>query len=110
MGQGPTALAIAAGGGCLDIFSLVCHLSFFFSLSLGDGPTEILFQTAVKPKTTNQPSGGTSLGEWEHNNNNMTRQSPCSGRNLATAAPIVTAVSFNGYSRKPSDKIFSWWI
>ena len=35
VGQGPTALAVGAGGGCLD-----SHLSFFFSfsLSLGDGP------------------------------------------------------------------------
>ena len=43
VGQGPTALAVGAGGGCLDIFSLVCHF-FSFSLSLGDGPikTEIL--------------------------------------------------------------------
>ena len=54
--QGPTALAVGAGGGYLDIFSLVCHFSF--SLSLGDGPiyTEILSQRAVKPKTTNQPT------------------------------------------------------
>ena len=37
VGQGPTALAVGAGGGCLDIFT---HLSFLssFSLSLGDGP------------------------------------------------------------------------
>ena len=25
VGQGPTALAIGAGGGCLDIFTLVNH-------------------------------------------------------------------------------------
>ena len=37
VGQGPTALAVGAGGGCLDIFSLVYHFSFF-SLSRGDGP------------------------------------------------------------------------
>ena len=38
VGQGPTALAVGAGGDCLDIFTL--HLSFLssFSLSLGDGP------------------------------------------------------------------------
>ena len=29
VGQGPTALAVGAGGGCLDIFSLVYHFSFF---------------------------------------------------------------------------------
>ena len=27
-GQGPTALAVGAGGGCLDIFNLVYHFSF----------------------------------------------------------------------------------
>ena len=35
VGQGPTALAVGAGGGCLDIFSLIYH--FFFPLS-GSGP------------------------------------------------------------------------
>ena len=28
VGQGPTALAVGADGGCLDIFSLVYHFSF----------------------------------------------------------------------------------
>ena len=37
VGQGPTALAVGAGGGCLDIFTLV-YLFSSFSLSLGDGP------------------------------------------------------------------------
>ena len=56
VGQGPIALAVGAGGGGLDIFTLVYPLSSF-SLSLGDGPiqTEILSQRAVKHKTTNQP-------------------------------------------------------
>ena len=38
VGQGPTALEVGAGGGCLDIF--YSHLFFLssFSLSLGDGP------------------------------------------------------------------------
>ena len=59
VGQGPTALAVGAGGGCLDIFSLVYRFS-----SLGDGPieTEILSQRAVKPKTTNQPNPLPVLG------------------------------------------------
>ena len=30
VGQGPIALAVGAGGGCLDIFTLLC---LFFSLS-----------------------------------------------------------------------------
>ena len=28
IGQGPTALAVGAGGGCMDIFSLIYHFSF----------------------------------------------------------------------------------
>ena len=35
--QGPNVLAVGAGGGCLDIFSLV-QLFSFLSPSLGDGP------------------------------------------------------------------------
>ena len=37
VGQGPTALAVGAGGGCLDICTLI-YLFSSFSLSLGDGP------------------------------------------------------------------------
>ena len=38
VGQGPTALVVGRGGGCLDI--LFSHLSFLtsISLSLEDGP------------------------------------------------------------------------
>ena len=36
VGQGPIALAVGAGGGSLDIFTLICPFSSF-SLSLGDG-------------------------------------------------------------------------
>ena len=27
VGQGPTALTVGTGGGCLDIFTLICHFS-----------------------------------------------------------------------------------
>ena len=37
VGQGPIALAIGAGGGCLDIFSLIYHFSF---------PSPSLWETA----------------------------------------------------------------
>ena len=37
VGQGPIALAVGAGGGCLDIFTLLSFL-FSFSPSLRDGP------------------------------------------------------------------------
>ena len=36
VGQGPIALAVGAGGGGLDIFTLI-YLFSSFSLSLGDG-------------------------------------------------------------------------
>ena len=36
VGQGPTGLAVGAGGGRLDIFTLIYPFSSF-SLSLGDG-------------------------------------------------------------------------
>ena len=38
VGQGPIALAIGTGGGCLDIFTLIYHFLSSVSLSLGDGP------------------------------------------------------------------------
>ena len=54
----PIALAIGAGGGCLDIFFSHLSFLFYFSLSLRDGQilTEILSQRAVNPKTTNRPT------------------------------------------------------
>ena len=38
VGQGPTALVVGAGGGCLDIFTPIYPFLSSFSLSLGDGP------------------------------------------------------------------------
>ena len=38
VGQGPTALVVGAGGGCLDIFTLIYPFLSCFSLSLKDGP------------------------------------------------------------------------
>ena len=38
VGQGPIALAVGAGGGCMDIFFSPLSFLFSFSLSLGDGP------------------------------------------------------------------------
>ena len=55
VGQGPTALAVGAGGGCLDIFSLIYPISIL-SPSLWETARYRLkySQRAVKPKTTNQ--------------------------------------------------------
>ena len=44
--QGPTALAVGAGGGCLDMFTLIYPFSSF-SLSLGDGWLVVLGLTAL---------------------------------------------------------------
>ena len=38
VGHGPTALAVGADRGCLDIFFSRLSFLFSFSLSLGDGP------------------------------------------------------------------------
>ena len=38
VGQGPSALAVGAGQGCLDICTLLCLFLSSLSLSLGDGP------------------------------------------------------------------------
>ena len=56
--HGPTALAVGAGGGCLDIFFSSIVSLLFPPLSQGDGPiyTEILSQRAVKPRSTKQPT------------------------------------------------------
>ena len=57
VGQGPTALAVGAGGGCLDIFSLVYYFSFL-SPSLWETARYRLkycLKGPLSPKTTNQP-------------------------------------------------------
>ena len=34
----PAPTVVGAGGGCLDVFTLIYPFLFSFSLSLGDGP------------------------------------------------------------------------
>ena len=56
VGQGPTALAVGASGGCLDIFTLIYP---FFPLSPSLWKTaryrlNNCLKRAIKPKTTNQ--------------------------------------------------------
>ena len=57
VGQGPTALAVGAGGGCLDIFTLIYPFS---SLSPALWETtryrlKYCLKGSLSPKTTNQP-------------------------------------------------------
>ena len=58
VGQGPTALAVGAGGGCLDIFTLICPFSSL-SPSLWETTRYRLkycLKGSLSPKTTNQPT------------------------------------------------------
>ena len=58
VGQGPTALAVGAGGGCLDIFTLIYPFSSL-SPSLWETTRYRLkycLKGSLSPKTTNQPS------------------------------------------------------
>ena len=57
VGQGPTALTVGAGGGCLDIFTLIYP---FFSLSPSLWETaryrlKYCLKGPLNPKPTNQP-------------------------------------------------------
>ena len=38
VGQGPTALVVGAGGGCLDSFTLICPFSLLFLPLFGRRP------------------------------------------------------------------------
>ena len=56
VGQGPAALAVGAGGGCLDIFALICP---FFPLSPSLWETaryrlKYRLKGPLNPKPTNQ--------------------------------------------------------
>ena len=58
VGQGPTALAVGAGGGCLDIFTLIYP---FFPLSPSLWETaryrlKYCLKGPLSPKPTNQPN------------------------------------------------------
>ena len=60
VGQGPIVLAVGAGGGCMDIFSLIYYLSFL-SPSLWETTRYRLkycLKGPLSPKQpTNQPKG-----------------------------------------------------
>ena len=61
VGQGLTALAVGAGGGCLDIFSLVYHFSFL-TPSLWETARYRLKYCVKGPLSPNQPTNKPSLG------------------------------------------------
>ena len=58
VGQGPTALAVGAGGGCVDIFTLIYSFSSFYP-SLWETTRcrlKYCLKGSLSPKTTNQPT------------------------------------------------------
>ena len=55
VGQGPTALAVGAGGGCLDIFTLICPFSPL-SPSLRETARYRLKYCLKGPLNPNQPT------------------------------------------------------
>ena len=61
VGQGPTVLAVGAGGGCLDIFSLVYHFSFLTS-SLWETARYRLKYSLKGPLSPKQPTN--QLSNW----------------------------------------------
>ena len=65
VGQGPTALAVGAGGGCLDIFSLVYHYSFL-TPSLWETARYRLKYCLKGPLSPNQPTNQNCLSERNH--------------------------------------------
>ena len=65
VGQGPTALAVGAGGGCLDIFTLLYSFSPLSS-SLWETTRYRLkycLKGSLSPKTTNQPKSFSDLSQ-----------------------------------------------
>ena len=68
VGQGPIALAVGAGGGCLEILSLVYHFSFL-SPSLWETARYRLrhcLKEPLSPKKTNNQSNTVELQWLEH--------------------------------------------
>ena len=59
VGQGPTVLAVGAGGGCLDIFSLAYHISFL-SPSLWETARYRLKYCLKGPLSPKQPTNQSS--------------------------------------------------
>ena len=60
VGQGPTVLAVGAGGGCLAIFSLVYHFSFL-SPSLLETARNRLKYCLKGPLSPKQPANQLSM-------------------------------------------------
>ena len=82
VGQGPTALAVGAGGGCLDIFSLICPFS---PLSPSQWETaryrlKYCLKGPLNPKQpTNHQRNGISVSGYLRNMHVQLFQNPSTG-------------------------------
>ena len=65
VGQGPTALAVGAGGGCLEIFSLIYHFSPL-SPSLWETARYRLKYCLKGPLNPKQPTKGSNKDQNGH--------------------------------------------
>ena len=93
VGQGPTALAVGAGGGCLDIFTLICPFSLL-SPSLWETAQYRLkycLKGPLNPKQpTNQYSDFTNI---DGNTNNLNLISDSAINFDLTSVKIMSPVS-----------------
>ena len=65
VGQGPIALAVGVGGGCLDIFSLIYHFSFL-SPSLWETARYRLKYCLKGPLSPKQPTNQPTNNDHDH--------------------------------------------
>ena len=56
VGQGPPALVVGAGGGCLDVFTLIYPFLFSFSLSLEMARYRLKYSLKGPLNPNNQPT------------------------------------------------------
>ena len=63
VGQGPTALVVGTGGGCLDIFTLIYRFLSSFSLSLGETARYRLKYCLKGPFNPKQPTNQITCSE-----------------------------------------------
>ena len=63
VGQGPTALAVGAGGGCMDFFTLIYHF-FPLSPSLWETARYRLKYCVKGPLNQNQPTNQSTASRY----------------------------------------------
>ena len=94
VGQGPTALAVSAGGGCLDIFTLIYHFSFL-SPSLWETARYRLKYCLKGPLSPKQPT-------------NQPTEEITSSLDCLKVKPVLLSGGVN--SHKPCDCVLSLFL